>query len=127
MLKWGPVIQAAGSVLAAGIIAWGAINAAARSDPKFVRVGDHVINIDHLVEIARHDVGDGCKIITSNSGSRFVQSPDGHSFTQQFAGHDVDGASCDVLLRRAARGAQRLRDRRKAVSSCRAPEFDSVA
>ena len=97
VLKWGPVIQAAGSILAAGIIAWGATNAAARFDPKFVRVGDHVINIDHLVEIARHDVGDGCKIIISISGSRFVESPDGRSLTQHFAGHDVDAASCDVL------------------------------
>ena len=93
----GPVIQAVGSVLAAAIIAWGAVEAAARFDPKFVRVGDHVINIDHLVEIAQHDDGDGCTIIISISGSRFSDSLDGLSFAQHFAGHDVDRVSCEVL------------------------------
>ena len=59
----------------------------------FVRVGDHAIKIDQLVEIARHDVGDGCKTIVSNSSRRFVDSSDGLSFTRHFAGHDLDGTS----------------------------------
>ena len=96
MTKWGSVIQAVGSVIAAVIIAYGAYSAAGRFEPRFVRVGGHVVNIQHLVEVGQNDVGDGCKIIISNSGSRFVDSPDG-SFTQYFAGHDVDGTSCDVL------------------------------
>ena len=93
----GPTIQAVGSVAAAVIVTCGAIDVAGRFEPKFVRVGDHVINIDHLVEIAQHDVGRGCQIIISISGSRFVEQADGVSFTQQFAGHDIDEITCDVL------------------------------
>ena len=71
-------------------------NAARSLRSMFVRVGDHAIKIDQLVEIARHDVGDGCKTIASNSSRRFVDSSDGLSFTRHFAGRDLDG---DVLRR----------------------------
>ena len=94
VLKYGPVIQAAGSLLAAALIACGAMQAAARFDPKFVRIGDHVINIEHLVEVAQEV--DGCRIIISISGSRFTEHSDGR-FDQHFAGHNVDAVTCDVL------------------------------
>ena len=92
----GPVIQAGGSVLAAAIIAYGAIDVAGRFDPKFVRVGGNVVNIDHLVQVAQAEVGRNCAIVISNSGSRFVDMPDG-TFRQQFAGHELDEIACDVL------------------------------
>ena len=95
----GPVIQAGGAVLAAVIIACSAIEVADRFEPKFVRVGDHVVNIDHLVEIAQADSGRGCVIIVSISGGRLVELPDG-GFRQELAGHELDDEiSCDVLRR----------------------------
>ena len=95
----GPTIQAVGSVAAALIVTCGAIEVADRFEPKFVRVGDHVINIDHLVEIAQADAGRGCVIIVSISGARLVELPDG-GFRQELAGHELDDEiSCDVLRR----------------------------
>ena len=86
-------------MLAAAIVTCGAINVADRFDPKFVRVGDHVVNIDHLVEIAQADSGRGCVIVVSISGARFVELPDG-GFRQELAGHELDDeTSCDVLRR----------------------------
>jgi len=93
----GPTIQAGGSVLAAALITYGAINVADRFDPKFVRVGDHVVNIDHLVEIAEADSGRGCVIIVTISRGRLVDLPDG-GFRQELAGQELhDEISCDVL------------------------------
>ena len=93
--KCGPLIQAAGSVVAALIITFGAFRAARTFEPRFVRVGEHVINIEHLVEVAQDDDGDGCQIIISISESFVAGTPE--QFTQNFAGHDVDETTCQML------------------------------
>lgn len=90
------ITHVAGSILGASIIAVGAYGAAARLDPKFVRVNDDVINIQHIVEVTADARTGGCRIIMSNALSREETFPDG-TVIQDLAGMRIDKTDCDVL------------------------------
>ena len=92
----GPMIQAFASIVAAVILTCGALIAAGTFEPKFLRAGEHIINLGHLVEVARQDDGEGCTIVISISESIVREAQD--QFRQFFAGHQVDDeAECQEL------------------------------
>lgn len=95
------VVQALGAVVAALILGFGAIHVADRFEPRFVRWGNHVANIDQVVFIGQQDDGTGCSVILTTSVVRLYDTPDGPR--TGLSGHSVDDDSDCERLRAAVR------------------------
>ena len=89
--RGGAWIGAAGSIVAACIVAWGAYHVADVFQPSFVRLENVLFNMRHIVEIV--DTANGCSVIMTNSSG--VVS-DGE---QYFSSHALDLAGCLSLHR----------------------------
>ena len=92
-------VQAFGAVVAALIIGLGALHIADVFQPRFVRWGNHVANIDQVVFIGEQDDGTGCSVILTTSVVRLYHTADGPR--TGLSGHSVDDDSDCERLRAA--------------------------
>ena len=96
------IIQAGGTIGAAIVItlgAWGAALLAAQVfDPRFVRWGDNVANIEHIILISElDDGGPGCSVILTTTVQRVFETSDGR-IRAGMSGHTVDSnAECERI------------------------------
>ena len=89
-------VQACGTLLAAVILGFGAFHVADRFQPRFIRWGNHIANIDEVVFIGQQDDGTGCSVILTTSVVTLSHTPDGPR--TRLSGHSVDDdADCDRL------------------------------
>ena len=95
------VVQAFGAVVAALILGLGALRVADVFQPRFVRWGNHVANIDQVIFIGQQDDGTGCSVILTTSVVRLYDTPDGPR--TGLSGHSVDDDSDCERLRAALR------------------------
>ena len=94
--RFAALVQACGAVLAALILGFGALHVADRFQPRFVRWGNHVANIDQVVFIGQQDDGTGCSVILTTSVVTLSYTSDGPR--TRLAGHSVDDdADCERL------------------------------
>ena len=84
-------IGAAGSVVAACIVTWGACHVADVFQPSLVRLDNVIFNMRHIVEIV--DTPQGCSVIMSNSAGVVVEGE------QHYSAHSLDLAGCRSLQR----------------------------
>ena len=92
------VIHACGSVVAAAVIAAGALLAAGSFQPKFVRWGNNVANIEHIILVGEQDDGSGCSVILSTTVARVFETPTGTR--TGLSGHTVDSDfECEAIRR----------------------------
>ena len=97
--KAAAVIQAVGTILAAIFIAGGAWAAAQSFQPKFVRWGNNVANIEHLILVGQQDDGSGCSVILSTALVRVIEMPEGPPRTR-LSGHTVNNDfECEAIRR----------------------------
>lgn len=91
------VVQALGAVFAALILGYGALRVSDVFEPRFVRWGNHVANIDQVIFVGQQDDGTGCSVILTTSVVRLYETPDGPR--TGLSGHSVDDDSdCERLL-----------------------------
>ena len=95
------IIQAGGTIGAAIVIALGAwvatILAAELFEPKFVRWGNYVANIEHIILIGEQDDRSGCSVILTTTVQRVFETSDGRIRTGM-SGHTVDSdAECEAI------------------------------
>ena len=96
--KADAMIQASGSIVAALVIAWGAGSAARSFQPKFVRWGNNVANIEHVILVGQQDDGSGCSVILSTTLLRVTETPEGPR--TGLSGHTVDNEfECEAIRR----------------------------
>ena len=55
----------------------GALRTAASFEPKFVRWGNFVANIEHLILVGEQDDGSGCSVILTTTVQRVFETSDG--------------------------------------------------
>ena len=79
----------------------GALRVADLFQPRFVRWGNHVANINQVVFIGQQDDGTGCSVILTTSVVRLYDTPDGPR--TGLSGHSVDDDSDCERLRAAVR------------------------
>ena len=99
--RFVPVVQAFGAVFAALILGFGALRVADLFQPRFVRWGNHVANIDQVIFIGQQDDGTGCSVILTTSVVRLYDTPDGPR--TGLSGHSVDDDFDCERLRAALR------------------------
>ena len=81
------------------MIAWGALTAAGSFEPKFVRWGNNVANIEHLILVGEQDDGSGCSVILSTTVPRVFETPEGEIKTA-LSGHTVENDfDCEAIRR----------------------------
>ena len=81
------------------MIVLGALSAAGSFEPKFVRWGNNVANIEHLILIGEQDDGSGCSVILSTTVPRLFETPEGETKTA-LSGHTVDNDfECEAIRR----------------------------
>lgn len=95
------VVQAFGAVVAALILGFGALRVADLFQPRFVRWGNHVANIDQVIFIGQQDDGAGCSVILTTSVVRPYDTLDGPR--TGLSGHSVEDDSDCERLRAALR------------------------
>ena len=78
--------------------AWGAASLAAEVfEPKFVRWGNFVANIEHIILVGEQDDGSGCSVILTTTVPRVFETSDGRIRTG-LSGHTVDSnAECEAI------------------------------
>ena len=99
--KAAAVIQAGGTVVAAIVLAVGAWAAARTLEPKFIRWGNNVANIEHLILVGEQDDGSGCSVILTTTVPRVYETPKGTR--TGLSGHSVDNDFECEAIRRAVR------------------------
>lgn len=105
------IIQALGSVLAALVIAVGAWAAARSFQPEFIRWGNNVASLEHLVLVGDRDDGSGCSVLFSFTVPIEVETPDGPPMTI-LSGQPVDDDfECEEIRRALAAYAVDARPR----------------
>ena len=95
------VIHACGTVVAAAVIAAGALLAAGSFEPKFIRWGNNVANIEHIILVGEQDDGSGCSVILSTTVARVFETPTGTR--TGLSGHTVENDFECEAIRRAVR------------------------
>ena len=99
MPKADALIQAGGTIVAAIVLTVGALLAAASFQPKFVRWGNFVANIEHLILVGEQDDGSGCSVILTTTVQRVFETSDG-TIRTGLAGHTVESdAECEAIRR----------------------------
>ncbi len=97
--KADAIIHAVGTIGAAIVITWGALTAAGSFEPKFVRWGNNVANIEHLILVGEQDDGSGCSVILSTTVARVYETPEGTVRTG-LSGHTVENDfECEAIRR----------------------------
>ena len=97
-LKAEAIVQAVGTIGAAIVIAVGAWTTAQSFQPKFVRWGDNLANIEHLILVGEQDDGSGCSVILSTTLVREFETPEGPR--TGLSGHSVDDdVECETIRR----------------------------
>lgn len=80
------------------MIALGAWAVAQSFEPEFVRWGNNVANIEHLILLGEQDDGSGCSVILSTTIMRLFDTPEGPK--TGLSGHTVgNDFECEAIRR----------------------------